>query len=140
MYGFGVVLLELLTGLRVVDQNRPSGFHNLVEWATPLLSKKSKLKKLIDPRLDGQYPSKAAVLVAELVLGCLEGDPRKRPSMEEVLDALERINLIKESPDKEAKPRPVRREEPSSSRRHGHHTLPASRHGGHSGGRDHRRR
>ncbi|KAL0431055.1 UNVERIFIED_CONTAM: putative serine/threonine-protein kinase PIX13, partial [Sesamum radiatum] len=38
VYGFGVVLLEMLTGLRALDTRRPSGQHNLVDWLKPLLS------------------------------------------------------------------------------------------------------
>ncbi|XP_031406598.1 probable serine/threonine-protein kinase PIX13 [Punica granatum] len=99
VYGFGVVLLELLTGLQALDQNRPSGSHNLVEWAKPSLSEKRKLKKLIDPRLEDRYPSKAAILAAQLIMRCLEGELKKRPSMQEVLNGLEKINLIKEMPE-----------------------------------------
>ncbi|KAK4781576.1 hypothetical protein SAY86_015678 [Trapa natans] len=98
VYGFGVVLLELLTGLRAVDKNRPSDSHSLVKWAVPSLSEQRKLKKLVDPRLENMYPMKAAVLVGELILRCLKGDPKRRPSMQEVLYALEKINMIKEAP------------------------------------------
>ena len=31
VFSFGVVLLEMLSGRRAVDKNRPSGQHNLVE-------------------------------------------------------------------------------------------------------------
>ncbi|KAF7112301.1 hypothetical protein RHSIM_RhsimUnG0243400 [Rhododendron simsii] len=33
VYGFGVVLLEMLSGRKAMDKSRPSGEHNLVEWA-----------------------------------------------------------------------------------------------------------
>ncbi|KAJ8540872.1 hypothetical protein K7X08_001688 [Anisodus acutangulus] len=98
VYGFGVVLLELLTGRRVLDLNRPGGEHNLVEWARPMLPDKRKLRKLMDPRLEGQYPSKAAYQIAEIILQCLEPDPKTRPSMEEILDCLEQCNGIKMKP------------------------------------------
>uniref|UniRef100_A0A0D6R2L3 non-specific serine/threonine protein kinase n=1 Tax=Araucaria cunninghamii TaxID=56994 RepID=A0A0D6R2L3_ARACU len=38
VYGFGVVLLEMLSGLRAVDTNRPAGHHKLVEWAAPFFT------------------------------------------------------------------------------------------------------
>lgn len=98
VYGFGVVLLELLTGLRAVDPNRPSGSHNLVGWAEPSLSSKKKVKKLIDPRLGDDYSPKGAWATAELILKCLESDPRKRPSMEEVLVILEKVSSFKDRP------------------------------------------
>ncbi|XP_059278819.1 probable serine/threonine-protein kinase PIX13 isoform X1 [Lycium ferocissimum] len=95
VYGFGVVLLELLTGRRVLDLNRPTGEHDLVAWARPMLSEKKKLRKIMDPRLEGQYPSKAAYQIAEITLQCLEPDPKTRPSMEEILECLEQCNGIK---------------------------------------------
>ncbi|CAN1781807.1 Probable serine/threonine-protein kinase PIX13 [Linum perenne] len=96
VYGFGVVLLEMLTGLRTVDTNRPSGEYKLVEWAKPSLSNKRKLKKLMDPRLEDQYPLNGALQAGELVLQCLETDPKSRPSMEHVLERLRKINEIKD--------------------------------------------
>ncbi|PHT51317.1 Protein kinase APK1B, chloroplastic [Capsicum baccatum] len=95
VYGFGVVLLEILSGRRVLDLNRPNGEHNLVDWAKPMLPDKKKLRKLMDPRLEGQYPSKAAFQIGEIILQCLEPDPKIRPSMNEILACLEQCNAIK---------------------------------------------
>ncbi|GLT58823.1 hypothetical protein SLA2020_316860 [Shorea laevis] len=95
VFGFGVVLLEMLTGLRAMDTNRPSGQLNLVEWAKPSLSQKKKLKKIMDPRLEDAYPITGAMQVAEVILRCLESDPKNRPAMEEVLGTLQRVNAIK---------------------------------------------
>ncbi|KAI7755669.1 hypothetical protein M8C21_030944 [Ambrosia artemisiifolia] len=98
VYGFGVVLLEMITGLRVLDTNRPSSQHNLVDWARPSLPDRRKLRKIIDPRLENDYPPKGATKVAELILSCLEADPKNRPSMEEVLVSLQEIGSIKTKP------------------------------------------
>ncbi|KAG2694244.1 hypothetical protein I3760_08G132800 [Carya illinoinensis] len=61
VYGFGVVLLEILTGLRALDTKRPGGQQNLVEWLKPSLSNKRKLKTIMDTRMEGQYSSKAVL-------------------------------------------------------------------------------
>ncbi|XP_020581969.1 probable serine/threonine-protein kinase PIX13 [Phalaenopsis equestris] len=95
VYGFGVVLLEILSGLRALDLSRPSEQHNLVGWAKPFLSDRRKLSRLIDQRLEGQYPTKAALQAAQLTLRCLAGDPKSRPSMKEVVETLEQIESIK---------------------------------------------
>ncbi|PHU24906.1 putative serine/threonine-protein kinase Cx32, chloroplastic [Capsicum chinense] len=111
VYGYGVVLLELLTGLRALDTKRPSGQHNLVDWMRPMLSHKRKLKSIMDARMEGQYSSKAATLTAQLIIKCLEGEPKKRPSMEEVVEVLEQVESIKEKPKA-----PKSKSEPSSHR------------------------
>lgn len=118
VYGFGVVLLEMITGLRVMDLNRPGGQHNLVDWAKPILPDKKKLRKLIDPRLEGQYPSKAVFQISELILKCIEPDPKIRPHMEEVLATLEDINAIKMR-SRDHKPNQSR-EHQSTTRQHNH--------------------
>lgn len=97
VYGFGVVLLEMLTGLQAFDSKRPEGQQNLIEWIKPSLSDKRKLKSnnIVDYRLEGQYTSKAAFETAHLILQCLQPDPKKRPSMKDVLGILEGIKAIK---------------------------------------------
>lgn len=99
VYGYGVVLLEMLSGQRALDTSRPSEKHNLVDWAKPLLAERRKLAHIMDPRLEGQYPSKGALQAAQLALKCLAAEPRNRPSMKEVLENLERIEAMKCRPN-----------------------------------------
>ncbi|XP_071733628.1 probable serine/threonine-protein kinase PIX13 [Rutidosis leptorrhynchoides] len=96
IYSFGVVLLETLTGLRVIDTNRTEEQHNLVEWARPSLERRKKLKKIMDPRLEQNYPLEGAFRCAALILRCLENLPKDRPSSEEVLQCLEQIYSAKQ--------------------------------------------
>ena len=96
VYSFGVVLLELLTGLRVIDKSRSSGKQNLVDWAKPLLSHKRKLETFMDAKIKDQYSSKEALQIANITQKCLVPDPNGRPSMKEIVDALEQIQAISE--------------------------------------------
>ncbi|CAI9764309.1 unnamed protein product [Fraxinus pennsylvanica] len=96
VYGFGVVLVEMLTGLRVLDENRPDGKHNLVEWVKPHLFDRRKLKNIMDSRLEGKYPSRSAIQIAQLALSCIESEPKNRPSMREIVEILERIDSVHE--------------------------------------------
>ncbi|KAF7130469.1 hypothetical protein RHSIM_Rhsim10G0053300 [Rhododendron simsii] len=73
VYSFGVVLLEMLTGLRAYDTNRPLLQHNLVDWVKPYLADRRKLATVIDTKLEGGYPMKAALQIAHLALRCLQG-------------------------------------------------------------------
>ncbi|KAL3501385.1 hypothetical protein ACH5RR_035834 [Cinchona calisaya] len=88
VYSFGVVLLELLSGRRAVDKGKGVE-QNLVEWAKPYLGDKRKLFRIMDTKLEGQYPQKGAFTAANLALQCLNSDPKVRPRMSDVLAALE---------------------------------------------------
>ncbi|KAJ4816565.1 Protein kinase superfamily protein [Rhynchospora pubera] len=98
VYSFGVVLLELLTGRRCVDRNRRTREQNLVDWARPYLKKPDKFHKIMDPNLEGSYSTKAAEKAALVAYLCLSSIPKPRPSMREVVDALEPLLQIKDLP------------------------------------------
>ncbi|WJX63441.1 hypothetical protein P8452_48328 [Trifolium repens] len=85
------VLLEILSGRRVVDKNRPQRQHNLVEWAKPYLSNKRKILRVLDNRLEGQYELEDVYKVAILSLRCLSIEAKLRPNMDEVVTNLEQL-------------------------------------------------
>ncbi|KAL4296718.1 hypothetical protein GQ457_12G032000 [Hibiscus cannabinus] len=91
VYSFGVVLLEMLTGKRALDKNRPTGEHNLVDWAKPYLTSKHKIFQVMDARIEGQYTLEAAMKAAYLALLCLSIEPKSRPNMPAVVKALEQL-------------------------------------------------
>ncbi|KAI9072398.1 hypothetical protein K1719_045277 [Acacia pycnantha] len=93
VYSFGVVLLEMLSGRRAVDKNRPGGQHNLVEWAKPCLANKRKIFRIMDSRLEGQYSIDEAHKTAMLALRCLSAEPKIRPNMDEVVKVLEQLQV-----------------------------------------------
>lgn len=97
VYGFGVVLLEMLIGRKAMDKSRPSREHNLVEWARPILIHNRKLLRIIDPRMEGQYSTKVAAEVAGLAYRCLSQNPKGRPIMSQVVETLEGIQDLPES-------------------------------------------
>lgn len=81
----------MLSGRRAVDKNRPSGEHNLVEWAKPYLANKRKIFRVLDNRLESQYTMEAAFKAATLASRCLSADAKFRPSMDEVVAELEQL-------------------------------------------------
>ncbi|CAM8975420.1 unnamed protein product [Rhodiola kirilowii] len=92
VYSFGVVLLEMISGLRAVDKNRPPRKINMVEWAKPYLANKRKVFRVVDNRLEGQYTLDAAHKAATLALKCLSTEPKFRPTMEQVVKLLEELH------------------------------------------------
>lgn len=91
VYSFGVVLLEMISGRRAIDKNKPSGEHKLVEWAKPYLANKRKLFRVLDNRIEGQYSMDEAHGVATLALRCISVEPKLRPTMEEIVKELEQL-------------------------------------------------
>ena len=107
IYSFGVVLLEMLSGRRAIDKNRPSGQHNLVEWAKPYLTNKRRIFHVLDTRLQGQYSLNRAQKAANLALQCLAVEPKFRPSVDEVVTALEQLQEPGDMPKRIQKERHV---------------------------------
>ncbi|CAN7082371.1 unnamed protein product [Brassica oleracea var. botrytis] len=117
VYAFGVVLLEIMTGLRAHNTKRPNGQESLVDWLRPDLLSKHGVKHIMDEGIKGQYSSKVAAEMARITLSCIELDPKKRPPMKEVVDVLENIQRINVVPDRSSTKPAVA----SSSRSSPHH-------------------
>ncbi|WOK98795.1 protein kinase 2A, chloroplastic-like [Canna indica] len=125
VYGFGVLLLEILSGkeaneiLRIrkssEDERETSQQSSEVisktiqtsevvlyyeDFVSSCISDYQKLTILMDPALRGQYPLKGARLVAQLARSCVAQDPTSRPSMQEALETLEHIQTTGTSPAK----------------------------------------
>lgn len=96
IYSFGVVLLELLTGKRALEEERGAIDETLVDWAKPYLNEKRKIFRIMDTRLGGQYSKKQAQSIAYWAIKCLHSDPRNRPNMSDILPELELLKNAKE--------------------------------------------
>lgn len=98
VYSFGVVLLELLTGRRSLERNRPHREQNLVEYARPMLNDHRRLGRIMDTRLEGQYSEIGARKAAALAYQCLSHRPKQRPTMSEVVKTLEPLKDYQDMP------------------------------------------
>ncbi|CAI9106201.1 OLC1v1005294C1 [Oldenlandia corymbosa var. corymbosa] len=98
VYSFGVILLELLSGKRAMgDENMGGNDETLVDWAIPFLTD-SRITRIMDTRLGGQYSKKSAQAAAAVALSCLDPDPKQRPVMKKVLEDLEEALIPIDSP------------------------------------------
>ncbi|XP_047042930.1 probable serine/threonine-protein kinase PBL16 [Lolium rigidum] len=91
VYSFGVVLLELLSGRRSVDHARRPREKHLVNWARPYLKHYDRLYKIMDPTLECHFSCKGAEVAAIVAYKCLTQNPESRPTMKQVVKALEPI-------------------------------------------------
>ncbi|KAL6131245.1 hypothetical protein ACLB2K_069621 [Fragaria x ananassa] len=80
VWSYGIFILEVITGKNPSDKNLHRKLKKL--WS----SDRSKLVKMIDPKLKGNYSVESAMALAALAADhCLQEEPNQRPRMSEVL-------------------------------------------------------
>ncbi|CAL9104226.1 unnamed protein product [Musa textilis] len=92
VFSFGVVLMELLTGLMALDENRPEESRYLVSWFCQMKTTKENLKSVIDPALvvtDENFESIS--IIAELAGHCAAREPQQRPDMGHAVNVLAQL-------------------------------------------------
>ncbi|XP_074557971.1 uncharacterized protein LOC141813868 [Curcuma longa] len=92
VYSYGVVLLEVLTGMHPLEPSLPGGMH-LVQWVRDHLSRKGDPADLLDPRLLGRpdyerQEMQQAIAISVLCIGHRADD---RPMMKDVVAMLTEI-------------------------------------------------
>ncbi|WVZ77603.1 hypothetical protein U9M48_025454 [Paspalum notatum var. saurae] len=96
VFGYGVMLLELITGQSSFDLARLANDDNLanddavmlLDWVKGLLKEK-RVKMLVDPDLRNAYQEIEVENLIKVALLCTQGSPLDRPTMAEVVRMLE---------------------------------------------------
>ncbi|KAL2503642.1 Protein kinase protein with adenine nucleotide alpha hydrolase-like domain [Abeliophyllum distichum] len=91
VYAFGVVLIQLISGHRIVDSPSDNHQQSIIQWALPLIQTLA-LDGLVDPRLGDSYRMYELYHMARTACLCVQMDPTMRPSMGEVLHLLDGKN------------------------------------------------
>ncbi|XP_009804571.1 phytosulfokine receptor 2-like [Nicotiana tabacum] len=95
VYSFGVVLLELLTGKRPVEVCRGKSCRDLVSWMYQLKSE-NRVEEIFDTSIWDTSNEKQLLEVLSIACKCIDRDPRKRPSIDQVVSWLEAIGTGKD--------------------------------------------
>ncbi|KAG9143483.1 hypothetical protein Leryth_016497, partial [Lithospermum erythrorhizon] len=88
IYSFGVVLLEIISGRRAIDEYKPPNERNLVDWAKPMFRDRKKFRQMADPTLENQYPTRGLYQCLAICAMCLQEQPSERPAIHDIVHAL----------------------------------------------------
>ncbi|XAR69823.1 Non-specific serine/threonine protein kinase [Bertholletia excelsa] len=89
VFSFGVVLMELVTGLMALDDDRPEESQYLAAWFWKIKSSKEKLREAVDPALDAKDETFESIsIIAELAGHCTAREPNQRPDMGHAVSVL----------------------------------------------------
>ncbi|XP_047318639.1 LEAF RUST 10 DISEASE-RESISTANCE LOCUS RECEPTOR-LIKE PROTEIN KINASE-like 1.5 [Impatiens glandulifera] len=93
IYSFGVILFELITGMKAVDQNREKREMALADMVVSRIQM-GLLEQVVDPSLMAEWESTVEIGVAamaELAFRCVAVDKDDRPDAREIVAELRRI-------------------------------------------------
>ncbi|XP_022730945.1 receptor-like kinase TMK3, partial [Durio zibethinus] len=89
VFSYGVVLMELVTGLTALDEERSEESRYLAEWFWRIKSSKEKLMAAIDPALEvNEETYESIATIAELAGHCTAREPYHRPDMGHAVNVL----------------------------------------------------
>ncbi|XP_022007518.1 receptor-like kinase TMK3 [Helianthus annuus] len=89
VFSYGVILMELLTGLMVLDNDRPEEKRYLVEWFSSIRADKEKVMAAVDFSLNANEEIFETIsVVAELAGHCTAREPSQRPDMGHAVNVL----------------------------------------------------
>ncbi|KAG8384513.1 hypothetical protein BUALT_Bualt04G0125700 [Buddleja alternifolia] len=93
VYAFGVLMLEIFTGKEVSLLYEEVNMQ-LSDVLTPVLNENGQenVRNVMDPLLQGNYPSELALVVFRLIDNCLKKDLSERPNMDDVFHSLSSIS------------------------------------------------
>jgi serine/threonine protein kinase len=89
VYSYGVILMEIITGRRAIDNSQPEENAHLVTWFRRILLNKDSFEKVIDPAMDINEEGLGSFRdIAGLASHCCAREPNQRPEMGQIVNVL----------------------------------------------------
>ncbi|XVF37907.1 hypothetical protein REPUB_Repub20aG0051800 [Reevesia pubescens] len=89
VYAFGVVLMEIITGRKALDETLTDERSHLVTWFRRVLINKDNIPKVVDETINCDEETMASIFkVAELAGHCTAREPYQRPEMGHAVNVL----------------------------------------------------
>ncbi|XP_045808747.1 receptor protein kinase TMK1-like [Trifolium pratense] len=89
VYSYGVILMEIITGRRAIDNSQPEENMHLVTWFRRILLNKDSFGKVIDPAMDiNEEGLESFRDIAGLASHCCAREPHQRPEMGQIVNVL----------------------------------------------------
>ncbi|KAK8657498.1 hypothetical protein V6N13_035730 [Hibiscus sabdariffa] len=92
VYSFGVVLLELLTSKRPMDMCKPKGCRDLISWVIHM-KMENKVSEVFDPFIHDKQHEKEMLQVLDIACLCLSESPKVRPTTQQLVSCLDKVNI-----------------------------------------------
>lgn len=98
VYGFGVVLFEVLCGRPAVDVGLEEEQRSLAGWAKQCIQE-GRVQQMVDPSLSGSILENCLSVFAQIAHQCLHNSSKMRPTMAEVVTKLDYALALQETID-----------------------------------------
>ncbi|XP_074270388.1 putative serine/threonine-protein kinase PBL7 [Silene latifolia] len=91
IYGFGIFLLEIITGRKGCIIREDGVAEYLIDWVQPYLKDKQKLAEIVDSRLGGNFKEEELYEVCNIAEMCLKKQPSDRPPMADLVTRMSHL-------------------------------------------------
>ncbi|KAK9689677.1 hypothetical protein RND81_09G074600 [Saponaria officinalis] len=91
IFSYGMVLFELLSGHRNIEQTGDGVVKFFPTWAATIIAQEGDIMTVLDPRLEGNADPVQVVNICKLACWCIQDNEHHRPSMGQVVQILEGV-------------------------------------------------
>ncbi|XP_057528011.1 G-type lectin S-receptor-like serine/threonine-protein kinase At2g19130 [Amaranthus tricolor] len=89
VFSYGMMLFELVSGRRNIQEGTQGRLHFFPTWAMSKISAGEDVIEIVDPKLEGNVEQDEVIRMCKLACWCIQDEENQRPSMGQVVQVLE---------------------------------------------------